>query len=438
MHPSFPRRPILRASFARADRFVVALTAITAIGLVARVIATLVANQHTDLGLGDGFFYHHSARLLADGVGYVDPIRVPLGDGRATALHPPLWSAILAVPSRLGFDTELAHRLVGCVLGAATIAVVGWCGRLLAGRRVGLVAAAITALHPTMLAADGSLHAETVFGLCASLTLLCAMVAVRDENVRAAAAAGAMAALAALARGEGLVLAVVMGLVLVTVFRGRLRWRMALAIVGTALVLLAPWTARNQLMLGEPVLLSTNDSTVLAGANCDPSYFGADIGTWHVECVRALPFTVSEVDRSAVWREDAVDYGLDHLTRTPAVATARLMRIWGLWRPGQQEIVEGRSPGLQQVGIILHVFVVLPLAVVGAWLSRRRMPMIALVLAPIVTVALTGVLAFGTLRFRHGAEASLAVLSAVTLVWVVDQIAELRTKHRYAGSSPAG
>ena len=46
--------------------------------------------------------------------------------------------------------------------------------------------------------------------------------------------------------------------------------------------------------------------------------------------------------------------------------------------------------------------------------------------------------AFGTLRFRHGAEASLAVLSAVTRVWVVDQIAELRTKHRYAGSSPAG
>jgi hypothetical protein len=435
---SSQRRPTLRASFARADRFVDALTVIAVTGLVARVVATLVANQHTDLGLGDGFFYHHSARLLAEGEGYLDPIRVPIGDARATALHPPLWSTLLAVPSAVGLDSELAHRLVGCVIGAANIVVVGWCGRLFAGRRVGLVAAAMAALHPTLLAADGSLHAETVFGLFASLTLLCAMVAVRDQNVGAAAAAGAMAALAALARGEGLVLAVIMGVAFLVLCRGRNGWRMALAIGGVTLVLIAPWTLRNQIMMGEPVLLSTNDSTVLAGANCDPTYSGYDVGTWHVECVRSVPFSVSEVDRSAIWREDAIDYGLDHLDQTPKVAVARLLRIWGLWRPGQQEIVEGRSPGIQQVGISLHVFVVLPLAIAGVWTSRKRTPMLWLVLVPIITVAVTGVLAFGTLRFRHGAETALALLAASAVVWAVDRIRGHRTADRYDASVPAG
>jgi hypothetical protein len=213
---------------------------------------------------------------------------------------------------------------------------------------------------------------------------------------------------------------------------------MALAIGGVTLVLIAPWTLRNQILMGEPVLLSTNDSTVLAGANCDPAYFGYDIGTWHVECVRAVPFSMSEVERSAIWREDAVDYGLDHLDRTPAVATSRLLRIWGVWRPGQQEIVEGRSPGIQQVGIILHVFVVLPLAIMGVWVSRKRTPMLWLVLVPIVTVAVTGVLAFGTLRFRHGAETALALLAASSVVWIADRIRGRRTDDRYAASVPAG
>lgn len=367
-------------------------------------------------------------------MGYVDPIRADVGDARATALHPPLWSAVLAVPSALGLDSELAHRLVGCVLGALTVALVGWCGRLLAGARVGLVAAAIAAFHPTLLAADGSLHAETVFGLCASAALLCALIAARDGNTSAAAAAGAGAALAALARGEGLVLGIMLAAALATWFSGRDRWRMPLALLATMMLLIVPWTIRNQVQMGEPVLLSTNDSTVLAGANCDPTYYGSDIGTWHLECIRGVPFESTEVERSAIWREEAIDYGLDHLTRTPVVAASRFLRIWGVWDPGGQELVEGRSPGLQQVGIWVHAFVILPLAVGGLWLARKRFVLpVRLAAAPLLTVAVTGVLAFGTLRFRHGAEAMLAILAATALVAAAERNLSAKLSARSSG-----
>lgn len=329
---------------------------------------------------------------------------------------------MLAVPSAIGLDSMLAHRLVGCVVGAAAVVAVAWCARLLLGDRVAVVAAAITAFHPTLLAADGSLHAETLFGLCASLALLATLVAVREQHLRAALAAGALAALAALARGEGLFLAVFLALAVAST-RTPGSLRRAGALVATCLVLLVPWAVRNWIDLGEPVLISTNDATVLAGANCDATYSGPDIGTWYLACVEAVPFELSEVERSAIWREGAIDYGLDHLSDTPRVAVARLLRIWGLWSPGEQEIIEGRSPGIQQVGISLHAFVVLPLAAAGAIAARRRARLPLRFLAvPIVTVSVTGVLAFGTLRFRHGAEAALAILVAVALVAGYDRL----------------
>lgn len=417
-------------------RFERRLAAIAVVGLVARVVATVVANRHAELGLGDGFFYHEAAKLLADGEGYVDPIRASIGDFRATALHPPLWSALLAVPSAIGFDSELAHRLVGCLVGTGTVVVVGQLGRVVAGARVGLLAAAILALHPTLLAADGSLHAETVFGLFAAAALLAAVVAARDHDVRVAALAGAACALAALARGEGLVLALFLAIALATVAPHGRRWKISLALVGTTIVVLAPWTARNVVLMDGSVPLSTNEATVLAGANCDPTFAGPDIGTWYVECVEAVPFEVSEVERSERWRADAIEYGLDHLERTPLVATARFGRVWGLWRPFSQEIVEGRSLGLQMAGIVAHLVVIVPLAVVGAVLARRRLSVpLRFLLVPLLTVSVTAVLAFGTLRFRHGAEPALAVLAALGVDALVRRWSRGREAERY---DPAG
>ena len=87
-----------------------------------------------------------------------------------------------------GFE---AHRLTGCVLGAFVIVIIGLLGRRAGGERVGLLAAGIATVYPTLVAADGSLMSETLYGLLVGLALLVAL-RMRDEpRVLLAAALGA-------------------------------------------------------------------------------------------------------------------------------------------------------------------------------------------------------------------------------------------------------
>ena len=67
--------------------------------------------------------------------------------------------------------------------------------------------------------------------------------------------------------------------------------------------------------------------------------------------------------------------------------------------------------GVQRLGAAIY-FVLIPLAVYGLVLLRRRRVPILIVVAPFITVTVTALLAYGQIRFRHSAELSLVVLAA--------------------------
>ena len=115
--------------------------------LVIRVLYTVLIGRHAT-GVGDYFYYHGIANLLADGRGFVDPFLTTEQRPYPSALHPPAWPVLLALASKLGVTTELGHRLVGCVAGAAVVGLVGLLGRRVAGPRAGLIAAGLAALTP--------------------------------------------------------------------------------------------------------------------------------------------------------------------------------------------------------------------------------------------------------------------------------------------------
>ena len=71
------------------------------------------------------------------------------------------------------------RELLGCVTGAATVAFTGLLGRTVAGSRVGLLGALLVALSPSLIAADGSLMAET---LSVPLVVLAALLAQRGAD----------------------------------------------------------------------------------------------------------------------------------------------------------------------------------------------------------------------------------------------------------------
>ncbi len=411
----------------RGRWFAWSLAAITAGGLALRIAYVLI--ERRDLTFtGDAFFYHEGANLLADGRGFISPVELKFFDGHVAeaADHPPAYLVYLAIPSLFGLDTELAHLLWSCLVGAVTITLTGLVGRAAVGPRVGIIAAALAAVYPNVWAHDGALLSETLALATTTATVLLAYRYLAAPSWPRLAAAGAMAGLAALSRSELVLLLplLVLPLALRTGhvdLRQRLRWAGA-ATAATALVL-APWVVFNLTRFDRPVLLSSQLGGTLAVANCDDTYHGKFLGYWSLQCsvpiaLQAHRDGLDQSGEEARLRKHALDYMFDHKSRVPVVVAARWGRMVGVFRPGEyvdlEQLPEGRERWLAYANL-LSLWVVLALAVPGGViLWRRKAPLLPLLVPPlIVLIAVT--VAFYNPRYRASAETSLVLLAAVAI-----------------------
>jgi 4-amino-4-deoxy-L-arabinose transferase-like glycosyltransferase len=377
-----------------------------------RALNTLLVAPWPPGIFNDEAYYSTLARLVANGYGFIRPGEF-YGDHLSipTAERAPLFTMLVAGLYKLGLAGG-DGRLVGLFTGGGTIAALGLLGRRVAGARTGLIAAAIAALYPILIAADGAMMTESTYGLFAAFSMVVAYRLIDSPSWPFALLLGALLGLAALARGEALLLAPLL-LFPIVWHHG---WRReglraaAVTVVAFALVLL-PWTVRNWSAFDRPVLIATEGGETLAGANCDPTYYGAAIGTWRFSCARfdGRGNEAEELDKAG---HRGLRYARDHAGRVPLVLGARVARTWGLWEPFA--VPEGRRKWVQQVGAVVY-FALIPLAVWGLVLLRRRGVPVLILLAPFVTVTLTSLLAYGQIRFRHSAELSLVVLAAVAL-----------------------
>jgi 4-amino-4-deoxy-L-arabinose transferase-like glycosyltransferase len=389
--------------------FALGLAAIVAFAVALRVVHTLAVAPWPPGLFNDEAYYATLGRMLARGTGFVRPAEF-LADGLLlpTAERPPLFPLLLGGLAELGVTGGDA-RLAGALTGGGTVAVLGLLGRELAGARAGLIAAGLAAVYPTLIAADGALMTESLYGLLVAVALLAAVRLLAARGPVPAVLLGSAAGLAALTRGEGLLLIV---LLLLPLLRrpGGLR---AAAIAGLAFALvLAPWTIRNVSVFDRPVLVATEGGETLAGANCRQAYYGEKIGTWQVDCARFSVRGNGEAEALDEAGRRGLRYAGEHLTRLPAVLAARLARTWGLLDPFHRP--EGRAGWVTTLGVLMYL-ALLPLAAYGAWSLRRRRAVAWVVLAPFVMVTVTTVLGYGSLRFRHAAELALVVLAAVAL-----------------------
>jgi hypothetical protein len=260
--------------------------------------------------------------------------------------------------------------------------------------------------------------------------VLVAVGAAERPTAARALGLGILIGAAALVRGEALLYT---GLVVVPVAfaagrRQRPRAGTLVRIGGAALagvfLVVAPWTVRNAVQIDGFVLISTNESAVLAGANCDAAYEGPGIGGWEVASVfgnDAPHGRDSEVEAADRWRRQGLIYLRAHVDRLPAVVSARLGRTLGVYR-AFPPVAEGRDEGVQAIGSVVWLVALVPLAVVGAVLLARRRPLhLALVGAPIVSSLVVTVVGYGALRFRHPMELMAVVLAGVALGTALDR-----------------
>ena len=399
--------PLPRAHFTQQ------LLAFAVVGLILRLL--YIALTPPLYEVGDEAFYHQSANLLADGHGYV----YPLFPDRPTALHPPLYPFLLGGLSVIGIDTPQGHRLLGVLTGTILIVLAGLLARRVAGERAGILTAAIAAVYPTLIRADASLLAETLYAPLVVGILLLAFRLRDRATPRNALLLGGLVGVAMLARPEALLLVPL--LVLPIAWRaqpGRLALG-GLAVAATAVVLV-PWLARNWIAFDTaPPRISSNTEAVIAGANCPRTYApGGDLGGWRIECF-TLDYSLNEPERYAAVRGEAVEFAFDNVDRWPAVVTARLMRTWGLRGP-EYDGFDGTSPFLRGAGHAMF-FVLAAFAVYGIVLLRRR-PAVLILLVPLAVTTTATALGWGAPRFRHSSEVPIIVLAAVGALAVADRL----------------
>ena len=426
------------------------------LALVVRVAATWRWYKDLPLALYDNNYSHLQGQLFADHKTIVDPfIWVDYGLVTPGAGHPPLYPTFLGLVSLVGFDSPLAHRLASCVMGALGVVLVGYLGRRLGGDRVGLLAAGLAAVYPNLWINDGMILSESLVTATMALVLLAAYRWRDDPSVARAAALGAAIGLAGLNRSEilSLCLFVVLPLFLLTrsiSFKRQVQMGLVCGAVAAAMV--APWIIRNTVEFKDPATMATGSGRVLAYANCDATYSGQFFGYWADECtltefpgdreLRAardeLAVDPDDPERQAAWDEavrhyvDTVDesvidtahrekaraYIEENWTELPRVIPARIGRMWDVYRPMQgldfNVFFERRGLWPSRLALASY-YALLPLAVYGLVVMRRRKQTIIPFLGVAAMITFTAASTFGITRYRVPLEVGIVVLAAIAL-----------------------
>jgi 4-amino-4-deoxy-L-arabinose transferase-like glycosyltransferase len=389
---------------------------------------------------GDDDWYNAVANGIADGHGFVVPyiashghIVATHGHGPPTAFHPPLFPLVLSAVSLLGGRSTDAHRVVGCVLGALAVGVIALIARRIAGDRAGLIAAVVAAVSLPLIANDSLAMSESLYDLTIAGVLLAAVVAARRPTLKAAVVLGAAIGLASLTRSEGLLFLPFLALPL-AVRAGPSRWRLLGAVVATTAVVMTPWTVRNQIQLGSPVVTATGDGTTIAGANAPSTYHGELTGFWNIGEVLSIGLLPrNEADASAKLRHIGLEYARHHASRVPAVVAVRVLRTWGFWRPHQERdidvVLNGRIKGWEYPAFAFAWLTML-LGAVALALSRGRLPGLWVLAMPALIVTVGSATTYGAIRFRASLDVALAALAGIA-------VAHMASRTRGAPARPA-
>ncbi|HJO67565.1 MAG TPA: glycosyltransferase family 39 protein, partial [Sphingomonas sanguinis] len=218
----------------------------------------------------DSLWYLERGREIATGMGYQE-------GGFPTAFWPVGYPALIGMATWMFGPSLLGPLLFNLIAQGATILLILWLARTLgAGEGASRLAALLYALYPAHIAYAGDTAAETT----ATAVMLAgiALVVKGRRQIGWALVGGLVLGAAMLMRPQTMLLPPF--LVGALWLSRSVDWRrglllMVVVIAGMAVVV-APWTMRNRVVLGAPVLVSTNGGVALqAGANdlADGGYF---------------------------------------------------------------------------------------------------------------------------------------------------------------------
>jgi hypothetical protein len=192
-----------------------------------------------------------------------------------------------------------------------------------------------------------------------------------------------------------------------------------------------PWTIRNAVQVDAFVPISHNYKGAILGANCMPTYNDPEhLGGWHLGCVLAEAKRskgLSEAELFDRYSALGFTYAVEHREKLPKVLAARLLRTWGLYRPGTWfGSGQVRSTEFSR-RTWYYGWTLLVLAPIGLVLvASRSYSQLWIALGSFLVVSAATLIGYGNPRFRAAAEPALIVLAALCLTTAVRHLSKRR------------
>lgn len=384
------------------------LCLIVAAAAVLRIILLAYAERHpARFDFPDSHRYVLVATNIAAGKGPVESDQVRAGTD-------PLYPIILSVGARMGVQDEDGllrfGRIVNCLFGLASVALLAVLARRLLGERPALIAAAILAVDPILLFFNALVLTETPY-TALLLAAFCCLARLRDGHDKAAWAAlsGLLFGLAALMRSSSLFLPILLFPYIWQVSGGSLKKRLAvgLTFLIAAAVTLVPTITRNYCLFGCFIPVRTGSGASLMEA-LGPWADGGP-GMDRIE-YPDFPPGDDECQRDRLCRAAAWSWAGEHPAEVLRLAGAKLRRTWSI----TVNAADYASP-LATVAAWLTVAPEFALIVGGIFLLRRERTTLLLLLVPAIYFTLLHAVFVGSVRYRVPAMPFLFILAAVAL-----------------------
>jgi 4-amino-4-deoxy-L-arabinose transferase-like glycosyltransferase len=417
-----PRKRLARVAGDVPMREIAIVAGLAALGFAIRLVFVLAFRNH--VLLGDEIEYDIEGRFIAHGHWFWST--TPFGFA-----HPTIWKApgypffVGAVYSLLG--SSATHAIVlQTLLGPVTIVLTWLLARRLFNPTVAVAAAAVVAVYPFAWEFETRLAAESLVTPFMLLILL--LFLERRATWRRALLVGALLGLMLLIRPSAIYLVPTIAVAWIVSVGWRRGALLTVVSVACMCLVVFPWTVRNHHVTGAWVPISSQDQAPYGVFNDDSARDTKQPWAWRYRTHRearliaslSTPRHPSEARLRDILRTRAKDYVKAHPSSVPkAFFWNGITRFWDVRRPSHvldEATATGRSRALTGIGLAMY-WVMLPLAVAGLWLARRRLGLVL----PVIAMALSASVVFtadAATRYREPFE-PLIVILAVSAVWAL-------------------
>jgi len=422
------------------------LPVILVAALAARIAFCVAVVGFHSVGWGDEPDYHRHAADLAAGRGFISP------EGEPTAARPPLCPVVLSAVYRVTGPSHAAGRVLQILLGAGIVLLVYIVAARLFSPTAGVVAAALTAVNPSLIYLSALIMTENL----AIVLLLLMLILLAKEAVSERLAPGRLAlggllgGASCLTRPDSAPFVLLIPFVVLAFGRATVRRRLAGAAIFLAVAVAAilPWAARNRAVLGEWVAFSTHGGITFYESNNmriveEPAFRGSVVlpRTAVPRWDELAPLGELELDRKAweMGREFAREHP-DHMLRLMGWKFQRFWRLRSGLRVKDTDgaiSVDGSRPlGEMLLGADvgwLYSLVAMPLFLLGMAVTARKWRTLALLYAVVASNTLVALAFHGSLRARSPVEPVIAVFAGATMAALL-----CRTRLQPGGAALAG